>query len=188
MTKETMQAEATGHYLSKVVHVDDVPPKGLVGSVEAGLGATAEIADALDLERLHSLAFSFKILPAGKNKYALNGALEASLAQHCIVTLEPVEETLCVDVALEFWPRDELERLEETAGDATANLELDGPEPFDDGVIDIGELVYEIFVSSLDPYPRKKGASLDWADSDIDASEPLDSPFAALKTLDSGKS
>lgn len=187
MTEETMHTQEPGYYLGKVVNADDVPSNGISGSVEADPGERADIADALDLVSLDSLAFTFTLLPAGKNKYALTGTLKASLMQRCVVTLEPVKETLSVDAALEFWPGDELSRLEEAAGDAAENLELDGPEPFDGEKIDIGRLAYEILASNLDPYPRRKDASLDWADTHIDAAEQSDSPFAALKTLDTGK-
>ncbi|MGI9426496.1 MAG: YceD family protein [Hyphomicrobiaceae bacterium] len=178
-----MADESSEQYLSQIVSVDEVTPKGLVGTVDASADEKVAIADALDLEALHSLLFSFKIFAVGKNRFTLNGTLQASLAQRCVVTLEPLESDFCVDVSLEFWPRDALVRIEETAEDATANIELDGPEPMDDGVIDVGHLTYEIFVSNLDPYPRKSDATFSWSQPDAAASARTDSPFATLKTL-----
>jgi len=185
--ENAVSGERPEQYLSQIVSVDKVTPKGFVATVDASADERATIADALDLEALHSLLFSFKIRAVGKNRFALNGTLQASLAQRCVVTLEPLESDFSVDVSLEFWPRDDLVKFEETAEDATANIELDGPEPMDDGRIDFGQLAYEIFVSNLDPYPRKADATFSWPQSDAAVSERPDNPFAALKTLGSGK-
>lgn len=65
----------------------------------------------------------------------------------------------------------------------------DPPEPIHDGQIELGELLSEYFVLSLDPFPRKPGVSFDPAalgsegasSGDEDASGT--SPFAALARL-----
>ena len=40
---------------------------------------------------------------------------------------------------------------------------LDWPEPIIDGRIDLGTVVYETLATSLDPYPKREGASFDWS-------------------------
>ncbi len=188
MIEETPRGELPAHFLGQVVRTDEIPAGGLSGRLEAGAQENAGIADALDLVGLHSLIFSFRILPSGKNRYTLSGTLQAAFTQRCVITLEPLEANVEEDVELEFMPREELARLEEAAGDEAANLELDGPEPVDNGLIGVGQLAYEIVASNVDPYPRKTGASFDWAGSDANASAQEDSPFAVLQTLDPEKS
>jgi hypothetical protein len=56
---------------------------------------------------------------------------------------------------------------------------LDAPEPLVGNSIDLGALTVEFLALGLDPYPRKPGASFDYADPKDEDS----SPFAALARL-----
>jgi uncharacterized metal-binding protein YceD (DUF177 family) len=167
-------------FLSRVVHVDDIPAKGLEGEIEANARQRAAITDALDLERLDALKFAYSLRRSGKGGVKLDGNLTAACTQRCVITLEPVEARLSEEVSLRFLPAEEIARLEQREGEAHAEIDLEGPEPIEYGAIDLGQLAYEIFVSALDPYPRKPAASFDWQDAqDQDA----DGPFAALESL-----
>ena len=56
----------------------------------------------------------------------------------------------------------------------------DPPEPVDNGLIDLGRVATDALYLALDPYPRKPGAVFDPV---VEAADPEDHPFAALKAL-----
>ena len=85
---------------------------------------------------------------------------------------------------IEFWPPEDVARLESEAEEAGMDVPLDGPEPILEKRIDIGQMAYEHFAAALDPYPRKTDASFDWKDPQSDPdSEDGNKPFAELARL-----
>ena len=85
----------------------------------------------------------------------VKGEMKASLAQACVVTLDPVAEEVNETIEAHF---------SESATHATAeDIEVeaggpDAPEPIENGKIDLGELVVQHLALALNPYPRKPGA------------------------------
>jgi uncharacterized metal-binding protein YceD (DUF177 family) len=158
--------------------------EGTSGTIEATEGEKAEIARLLDLVALDRLAFDYRLVPSSGHRVRLTGRLTARVVQTCVVSLEPVASELDVPVEIEFWPEDAVAVLERNAQeDAGASL-LDWPEPIADGTIDLGEVVYETFATSLDPYPKKAGASFEWpVGAEDEAAAGKGGPFAALERL-----
>jgi len=97
-----------------------------------------------------------------------------------VVTLDPVQAVLDVPVEAEFWPQALIDGLEKST--ETHEGALDWPEPIKDGKIDLGPLIYETLATSLDPYPKREGASFDWS-QERGEGPAGSSPFAALDVL-----
>lgn len=173
-------------FLNLAVRAADVPPEGVEGRLTADAGQRAAIADALDLVSLDALTFDYRVRRSGRGRLKLDGRLEASVVQSCVITLEPLENMVSEEVSLDFWPPEEIAGLEQTAAPAEFEIGLEGPEPLEDGTLDIGQLAYETLASSLDPYPRKPGAVFEEESRPRDAHEVEDSPFAALRSLKTG--
>jgi uncharacterized metal-binding protein YceD (DUF177 family) len=113
---------------------------------------------------------------------ALDGRLTAGITQTCVGTLDPLAATVDLPVELDFWPAKLLEALEQSAEETEALL--DWPEPIVDGTIDPGPVVYQILATSLEPYPKREGASFEWSQQPSQAGEAEQSgPFAALAAL-----
>jgi uncharacterized metal-binding protein YceD (DUF177 family) len=170
--------------LSRMMRVDEIKD-GEEGLIEVGTAEREAIAALLDLPRLDELSFTFRFAQRGQGRLALNGSLVARVTQTCVVTLEPVESALDVSVQDEFWPACQIKAFAETADEAVSHGMLDWPEPIDDGKIDLGPIIYQTLATSLDPYPKREGASFSWsgADSEIPSREEEKGPFAALKQL-----
>jgi len=170
--------------LSRIIRVDEIKD-GEEGLIEVGATEREAIAALLDLPRLDQLSFAFRFARRGHGRLALNGSLLAAVTQTCVVTLEPVESSLDVPVEIEFWPASQIKAYAETADEAASHGVLDWPEPIDDGKIDLGPIIYQTLATSLDPYPKREGASFSWseADSEIPSTEEEKGPFAALKQL-----
>ncbi len=108
----------------------------------------------------------------------VSGKLSATVRQVCVVTLEPVVNTVEQEFTQLFGAAPDGQPVDEVLIDLDAE---DPPEPVVDGGVDIGEVVTEHLALALDPYPRREGARMrvgDWAGSEGDSS-----PFAVLKSL-----
>jgi hypothetical protein len=120
-----------------------------------------------DVGRLHAL---LRLHPAAGGGVEAKGRLQATVTQDCVVTLDPVEQTIEEDIRLLLLP--------------PGREPADGPDDMDEvpsdpaGVVDLGEALAEQLALALDPYPRAPGAMLPGI---MEAASP--SPFAALAGL-----
>ncbi len=97
-----------------------------------------------------------------------------------MVTLENFRTRVEDDITRYFLPRGGL------TPDEAAMVEEGDADLFDDGVIDLGEVVAESLALALDPYPRRPG--VEFKDVEIAGPKPPQSndpasPFAALAQL-----
>ncbi|MCK7611920.1 YceD family protein [Roseibium sediminicola] len=153
--------------------------------------ALAAIAENYELEAIHDLTAEFILKPYRKAGVRVVGPIRATVSQKCVVSLEPFDSTLEVDVDRTFEPMSSRPRkirdLNED-GEIEIDLEtLDPPDVILDGVLDLGAVICEELALSLDPFPRRPGAEFEGGDGedDIEADEPEEkpSPFAALQAL-----
>ena len=158
--------------------------EGKSGSVEANAAERNAIARLLDLVALDRLVFDYRLTLSSGHRLRMAGRLCASVVQTCVVSLDPVPSELNVPVDTEFWPEGAFAALEKNAEvDPGASL-LEWPEPIKDGTIDLGKVVYETLATTLDPYPKKAGASFEWSEGPpAEATSRVSGPFAALERL-----
>lgn len=138
----------------------------------------AALATRMRIVALGRLSATVTLERALSGLIRVSGRLEADVVQTCVVTLvdfpSHVEDSFTLDfgdAAAELG--DEIE--------VDVDVDDDPPEPIEDGIIDLGELVAQYLALALDPYPRAPGATLDPELTGADASEM--SPFAVLKKL-----
>ncbi|HSD91481.1 MAG TPA: DUF177 domain-containing protein [Methyloceanibacter sp.] len=176
-----MKSDADRAIFSRPLKVDEIgdAASGEIAATEAEM---TEIARLLDLIALDGLSFTYRIAQAGEGRLHMNGRLRAKVTQTCVLSLDPVAATLDVPVEVDFWPKRLLEAVEQSTEEPGSLLEW--PEPIVNGTIDPGPVVYEMLATSLDPYPRREGASLEWSQQPPEADEgPRTGPFAALEAL-----
>lgn len=161
---------------SRFVALDELDGGPLTRMIEATDAERAALRARFGLVSLTSLAAKVVLrrLPAGP-LVRVEGRLEADVEQRCIVTLEPVPEHI-------------EEAFSETYGpeDYRPPAELDDedlPESFDDGGIDVGELVAQILSLSLDPYPRAAGTTAAAKSGAASEAESRSQPFAGLDDM-----
>lgn len=152
--------------------------------------AIARMIAAYDLADLRDLACTFEIRPYRKDGVAVQGRLTATAIQPCVVTLEPVAQTIDERFERRFDPG-----AESTAEDAEIEVDALGDDPADplEGRdIDLGAILCEQFALALDPFPRAPGAEVPpehradpEADADAEAGARTGdrSPFAVLAEL-----
>lgn len=169
---------------SRTVSVMDIPPSGLDLEFEASAEERARLAKRFDLLALDQLRAWLRLIPS-KDLFLLEARLEAHLSQACVVTLEPVPSRIVVDFSRRYGDDAALSKaraaiLREIDIDVEAE---DEPDPIENGKIDLGEAVAEELALSLDPFPRKPGASLENGPWTVQEPGSEASPFAKLSKL-----
>ena len=147
--------------------------------------AIATWSGILSLEMFEVAVDITKLAP---NRFGLAFRLRADVSQACVISLEPVSSPLERDFNRElvFVGTTSRRQAPEPAPGTEWVLdgeEEDGPEEIDSLHIDLATPVLEEFVLSLDPYPRRPGVEFA---PPSPASDPRESPFAALKDLKQG--
>lgn len=164
---------------SRVVEVTHIGVNGLQLALEASAGERAALAARFGLEAIDRLAAELRLTTgAGMAVVYARGRLSADIVQTCVVTLEPVHNSVSADVDITFAATGAAEGGE-VAFDPT---DEDPAEPMVDGRIDLGEALAQQLSELIDPYPRAPGAALDPADLG-NAAEIQENPFAALAPL-----
>jgi hypothetical protein len=185
--------------ITRLQAVDSIPSTGVkivIDASETERKATARLLGIMGVEKLHA---DFTATREG-DRIRVVGLVMAVAQQACVVTLDPVTETLSEPVEVVFAPREEAEALMRKAGlpdeDSIDKLDINDidlsaidldmlnnpdalPEPIIDGCIDFGQIAYDAVAVGLDPYPRKPGVVFDPPPEP----EGFGSPFGALKVL-----
>ena len=170
--------------LSRLIDPADLRPD-LATTVEASAGERAAIAGQLGLLGLETLTAELTIERLPNGIVTVTGRVHADVTQRCVVSLEPVEQTLDEEISRRFVPEGDHRAVPAVESvDVLAESE-DPPETFPPRGIDVGAVVLEQFVLGLDPYPRAPGVELPAEAIDPDAAS--DSPFAVLKSLGHSK-
>jgi hypothetical protein len=149
-------------------------------SFEASAGELEGLKRYAEVEDLTSFLAHVKAVPLGQGKFRVTGKLQARLVQPSVVDLKAVPSNIEDSFSVEYWPEDSIsEEAEETVP-----FDADLPELLVGGRIPIGSLLCELFLLSIDPYPRNEGDEFHWAPP---SPEPIEGPFAELAHFRSRK-
>lgn len=145
-----------------------------IAATEAERTALAQRFGLVSLDRLVA---EVELLREPAGTILLTAAFEAVFEQECIVTLDPLQDSVSDQFQLRYGSPEQ---------EASAPAGDDDPafEPLTVDAIDIGEAVAQEFSLALPPFPRAADVTLE-----IEAPEtPADGPFAALEKLRRGRS
>lgn len=137
----------------------------------------ASIAGLLEARSVGRLRFSGRLVPEGERGWRLEGRLQATIVQACVITLEDVATRLDLDLRRRYRP-DAEERLEVDPEEA----EEEETEPLP-ARLDLGAVAIEAASLALDPWPRRPGASLADRPEAGDPPDAEERPFAGLAAL-----
>jgi uncharacterized metal-binding protein YceD (DUF177 family) len=155
--------------LSRIVRLDRVPARGMDIDVQASEAERAALAKRFELLELPALKAEISVQPGLGGVWSVTGRLRAEVVQACIVTLDPVPQSIDDTFDLRF-----------AAGAKASSDDPDAPEPLEGDTIDVGAIVAEHLSLALDPFPRAPGATYEPAPEPADAKP---NPFAALEQL-----
>jgi uncharacterized metal-binding protein YceD (DUF177 family) len=164
------------------VVVAQLPDTGLHRDIEADPAARASMAEVAGLREVLSASASLDVTPQSGGRVHVTGYVRARIGQTCVVTLDPIENDIDEPIDLVFAPPEQIPQLSDLVDDAAeSDVEIpDPPEPIVNGVIDLGRLATDAIFLAVDPYPRGPDAVFEPL---IEAADPEDHPFAALKAL-----
>ena len=161
---------------SATVRVEDVPETGRHFELEASDEIRAALAAPVGVDAIERLTATFDLSRRGEGLH-VRGEVRAMVRQTCVVTLEPVTNTVAEAVDIDFSPSRDIAAA---AGDEETHLlrAADEAEPLVGDAADLGLLATEFLILGVDPYPRKPGVAFDAPKAAaVDAAA---SPFAAL--------
>jgi uncharacterized metal-binding protein YceD (DUF177 family) len=156
--------------LSRPLAVERVGRAGLDLLVEASRDECAALARRMNLPAVLSLSCRFHLEQDRAATLSARGHLVARVVQTCVVSLEDfttiVEELFVLRLV--------------SSGTESDNPDPEEPDeiPYDDGIVDLGEVAAEQLALALDPYPRAPGAVLPEIEIDAEAGQ-----FASLSAL-----
>ncbi|WP_407154493.1 YceD family protein [Bradyrhizobium sp. STM 3557] len=164
------------------VIVAQIPEAGLHRELQADVAARNAMAAIAGLREIVSAQAAFDLTLKPDGKVHVIGRVRARVGQECVVTLDPVENEIDEPVDLIFAPPEQIPQLADLVDDdPDDDAEVpDPPEPIVNGQIDLGRIATDALFLGIDPYPRKQGAVFE---AEIEAKDPEDHPFAALKVL-----
>jgi uncharacterized metal-binding protein YceD (DUF177 family) len=164
---------------SRTMRIDTLATAPRRMAIEADDAERMALASRFGFLTLSRLAAEVDVVRKG-DAVTATGTLSAALAQACVATGDPVEETVEEAFAVEFRPH--------PAAGADEEIELGGDEldvVFHDGaLVDIGEAVAETLSLAVNPYPRSPAAEAALREAGVRSEEEArleSSPFAALK-------
>src|ERR1700761_3189804 len=123
--------------------VAQIPDTGLHREFEASDIARAGMADVAGLREVMSASASFDLKPKSNGRVHVTGEVRGRIGQTCVVTLEPIENTIDEMVDLMFAPPEQIPTLATLVDEAAQSEDgdvPDPPEPIVNGVIDLGRL------------------------------------------------
>ncbi len=159
------------------------------GEVVRELGADAVELAALQtrygVDEVRSASAQLTVSPQPQGAVKVTGVIRAEICQSCVVTLEPVQETLEETISVNYLPPGAEEPADSSESDLESEEEF---EAFDGVCIDLGELTAQQIAAAIDPYPRKDGVTFG-NQGQLRDNEPeeRDNPFAVLQKLKDGE-
>jgi uncharacterized metal-binding protein YceD (DUF177 family) len=173
----------TPRLFDATVRIDRLPAAGREVRLAPDAAERAAIAAFLELTELPALEVEMAATPF-RGGIRVQGRLRGMIVQPSVVSLEPVTQEIDEPIDRVFLPGVEDPHAGPSGQEVFVDLEADDlPDPLEGPEADLSDLVIETLALAIDPYPRAEGESLEGIEGLDD--EPLESPFAALKSLKS---
>lgn len=142
---------------SRVVRIADLGQDEEVYDISAEAGERAALARRFGLVAIEALQAKVRLRRLRGGAVRLRAGLHAAVAQTCVVTLEPVSETVAGEVRILYEPGLDTADKPDFEPDFESDEES---EPMPGEELDIGEVVAEELALSLNPYPRTPGVEV----------------------------
>jgi hypothetical protein len=138
---------------SRPLDITRVPAQGCTEKISADAKECAALALRFELPAVHALAAELQISRWRGEGLKIKGRFTFDLEQTCVVSLDIFRSTLTDTFESYFLP------VKKAAGADGIVIEESDAEPFENGIIDMGEAVAVAAALALDPYPKKPGVS-----------------------------
>jgi uncharacterized metal-binding protein YceD (DUF177 family) len=162
--------------LQRVYNLSHLSEAGHTAECDATPEECARIAAWAQIEAVGRFRARIDLKRLGPARFSFRATLEAEIVQACVVTLEPVEARLALDVARTL----QLVRTLRPVDDFTLDGGDDAEEEIDNPRFNLAGPLLEEFSLAIDPYPHRPGVAFE---APADAQAGPENPFARLKVL-----
>lgn len=171
------------------VVVTTLPSSGFPARLRPGEAERAAVAAATGVDAFELLEADILVRRWRRDGVEISGEVRADLVQPCVVTLEPVRQSIREAFSSTFLP--EGSKLSKPARHSGEELVLafdgdDPPETFSGDAIDLWPVVAEWLNLAIDRFPRSSGAEFAEPTAAKEEDDARPSPFAALARLAKG--
>jgi uncharacterized metal-binding protein YceD (DUF177 family) len=169
--------------ISHHVSVNRLPQSGMPVKLKADARELKRLSEAHELVEVTAFTADLLVKKWRKDGVKITGTVNADIIQNCVVTLEPLQNSVSNDIDAVFVPESSKLARPQISGEGEIVLDFDGPdlpETFAGDTIDVGALAEEMFGLAIDPYPRKDDAPFEFHDESASEAETKPSPFAKL--------
>ena len=159
----------------------DLGRAGAKFSISLGEDERKRTARWANIDAVDSFTAEISLKKYSPTRYAFAASLDASIAQSCVVTLEPVRSKIERKIARDLLLASPVKRaLPKDAMPPEPSVEDDLTEEIESLNYDLAAPLLEEFSLAIDPYPRAPGVAFE---PPRDSPEKSEGPFAALKAL-----
>jgi len=168
--------------LSRPFKIDTLTLKGNSQHIEATERECQQLAKRLEVVALNFLMADVNISAGVDDVITVTGSLDAEVTQICVVSGNRINNPVSTPFELQF---SESSPYDESEEDEVDFQEVQPPEPIENGIIDLGEIVSQFLSMEIDPYPRTSGLPFSDYSDDQNTKEGVksDHPFSALAVL-----
>ena len=163
------------------VPIRDIPREGRHFRLEADEEQRGGLAAALGIPGIDELRAELHVRPALGGAFRVRGAMNATVVQTDVVSLDPIRQEVAEEIDVTLMQAEDAAPGRRPDKDLVDAAEVDGPDLFHHGRIDLGVIVREHLALGLDPYPKAPGSDFPGHIEDDPSADP--SPFAALAAL-----
>lgn len=167
--------------LTRPVLLENIDAQGFETEIVATAEEREKLAERFSLLEIGDLRARTRLTWLnGRRGLRLWAHLSAQVTQSCVVSLEPVEETVDDEVEIDF----ELVRDGATEREIVVTTAKEA-EPLEGDTLDIGEVISEELALSLNPYPRHADCDVEGA-PEPESAEERPRPFEKLARIRRG--
>jgi uncharacterized metal-binding protein YceD (DUF177 family) len=169
--------------LAHLYNLNRLGQAGDTVTISATAAERAALARFAEVLRVDGFAGRIELKKTAPNRFHLDFALTADIAQACVVTLADVLSHIERRFTRELHFSPALRRSQDAPPAEEVSLDDDLPEEIDTLHFDLAAPLIEEFLLAIEPYPRAAGVEFQ---PPGDGDKPPESPFAVLKGLKSG--
>ncbi len=163
-----------------LVSIKEITDNGFEKTLSLNEQQRAQLETILDISKLELFDCQFDLKSLHKDRFALTGKITANYEQKSAISLTSIPVQLRDSFSSQLWPISQNDP--EKSPELDLEFEDEVIEFYQSGKLDIGQIIYEHFVISIDPFPRASGEAFEWG-AQNEQDQQKENPFAALKIL-----
>ncbi len=166
--------------------ISTLPKSGHTTVLTATNDECVAIAQEYGLQAVNALSGDLQVSHWHRDGFTIGGTIRADIQQQCVISLEPISQTMETEFSAKLVPEGSKLALPESVidGEMMLNYEADDPpDIFIGRQIDLWEILLEHFALAIDPFPRALGVVMDEISDETPDETPQPSPFAVLESL-----